>query len=560
VDLAQKTADLQVRGDFSPALLDPIGEQIGRDVRPFIDFGEPVSLDLSVTFQPGWRFQRVAGHVTARDIAAYRVPIDRATGHIAFDGRHFIARDAVAALGENLAWGSFEQDLSTLNFRFLLEGHLRPLEISGWFGPWWGDFFQHFEFPARPPDASVDVAGRWRAGYETTVFVFAESTSSKIRGTLLDYGRTLMFIRPNFFDGLEFVGARGEGEARGRFVRRIDPQRREWSEMTFDLTSTLDLETGGGLLGEKLAAQLAPFTFAHAPHVKASGQLQGPASPNGEHQTMQIQARSTGEFSIYDFPAHNLSFDATIADDELSVSRIEAQVASGTLTGKTRIWGPADKRRLGFDLALRDGRLGEAVTVVSNYAAHRRGTSAGVNQNLLPGKDQVLLNLALSAEGNFDDLLSYRGNGNAQLSGSGLGEVRLLGLLSELLDFTALRFTDAQLDFQILGRDVVFPSFTVTGANSAIEGHGDYSLERGEMDFNARVYPFQESKSILQNVVGVVLLPLSTMLEVKLTGPLNQPKWAFVIGPTNFFRSLSQPAKVEGEAASGGDPSTYLKR
>jgi hypothetical protein len=34
------------------------------------------------------------------------------------------------------------------------------------------------------------------------------------------------------------------------------------------------------------------------------------------------------------------------------------------------------------------------------------------------------------------------------------------------------------------------------------------------------------------------------MLEVKLTGPLDKPKWAFVIGPTNFFRSLSQPTDV----------------
>jgi hypothetical protein len=34
-------------------------------------------------------------------------------------------------------------------------------------------------------------------------------------------------------------------------------------------------------------------------------------------------------------------------------------------------------------------------------------------------------------------------------------------------------------------------------------------------------------------------------LEVKLTGPLNQPKWAFVIGPTNFLRSLNQPAPAQ---------------
>src|SRR5690606_11729570 len=100
----------------------------------------------------------------------------------------------------------------------------------------------------------------------------------------------------------------------------------------------------------------------------------------------------------------------------------------------------------------------------------------------LVGKGQVKFDLALAAAGDFDDLLSYQGKGNAQLAGAELGEVKLLGLLSDLLDFTALRFTTAQLDFELLGPDVVFQSVSVTGENSAIEGHGDYSLETEQMD------------------------------------------------------------------------------
>ena len=36
-----------------------------------------------------------------------------------------------------------------------------------------------------------------------------------------------------------------------------------------------------------------------------------------------------------------------------------------------------------------------------------------------------------------------------------------------------------------------------------------------------------------------MLTPLSNALEVKLTGTLVKPEWSFVIGPTNFLRSLS---------------------
>ena len=50
------------------------------------------------------------------------------------------------------------------------------------------------------------------------------------------------------------------------------------------------------------------------------------------------------------------------------------------------------------------------------------------------------MNLDLAAAGSLDNLFSYRGTGTAILTGGELGQVRLLGLLSEVLDFTALRF------------------------------------------------------------------------------------------------------------------------
>lgn len=554
VNAADRSALLHVQGEFSPDLLNPIGDQLGQNVRRWVDFGEPVAIDLKVAFQPGGKFEKLWGRVAAKKITAYHVAMDAADGEIEFDGRHFLAQRARATLGENEAHGSFEQDLTTLDFRFLLNGRLRPMDIRGWFGNWWPDFFQNLEFPSAPPDASVDVTGRWFSGRDTTVFVFAESKAPTLRGTSLDYARTLMFIRPNFFEGQELFLARGTGDVRGTFARVIDTERGEWHDMSFDLESTVDLATGRSLLGPDLAAKLDPFTFATAPRVKARGQLDGPASSKGEHQSIEIEARSTGDFSLYKFPAKNLSFDATLRDETLTVDHVEAQIAGGMLTGRARLWGPEDKRRLGFDGTLHGSHLSEAIAAVSNYAAQRRGQPPTDPEKFMVGKSEITVDLTMAAEGKLDDLFSYQGTGNAVLNGAELGEVRLLGLLSALLDFTALRFTTARVDFQLQGRKVAFPTVNVTGANSAIEGHGDYWLDRGEMDFNARVYPFQESKSLFQNVVGVVLLPLSTALEVKLTGPLAQPKWAFVIGPTNFLRNLTQPGKPADPAAETAPP------
>ncbi|MCC6414426.1 MAG: hypothetical protein IT582_00740, partial [Opitutaceae bacterium] len=141
------------------------------------------------------------------------------------------------------------------------------------------------------------------------------------------------------------------------------------------------------------------------------------------------------------------------------------------------------------------------------------------------------------------------GSGNAELSGRGLGEIKLLGLLSELLRFTSLRFNHLSTNFTVERDKVVFPEVSLTGSNSAINARGSYSLAQGELDFNARVYPFQESEFFLKTVVGAVLTPLSNVLEVKLTGELAKPKWAFVIGPTNLLRSLGEAAATSTEPA-----------
>jgi hypothetical protein len=561
-DLSARSAALHFDGTLAPGLLVPISQAIGRDVTHYIGFGAPVALNADVTLADGWKFTRLAGHVAARQIDAYHVALDSAHGDIEFDGRRFLARHAKATLGGNFATGSFEQDLRTREFRFLLEGQLRPLAISGWFHDWWPNFFGRFDFPVAPPGASVDVAGWWGSGYKTTVFVFADSVAPAIRGAKFDHARTRLFIRPNFYDALEIYATRGSGEIRGTFTHTVDYETGAWRALDFAAVSSIDPAVSVQIFGPAAAERLAPFRFETPPLLQLAGHLDGPAAPGGAHQHVTIEAQSTGAFALHDFPLRNLSFRAVQHDDELVLSQAEAGFAEGRVTGKARIWGRGAGRRIGFEGALREASLARAVAILEQYSAGRKGLPPPPPGKFLQDKANVKLDLSASAEGNFDDLLSFRGEGNALLAGPGFGEVRLLGLLSELLNFTALRFTAARANFKIEGPRLVFPDVSVTGANSAIQAHGEYALDRHALDFNARVYPFQESKFFLQSMVGAVLSPLSTVLEVRLTGSLEKPAWSFVIGPTNFLRNLiqSSPPATAPKPEPVPAPPPYLKR
>lgn len=540
-----RSAQVHATGNFAPGLLDLIGQRLGRDLSPFVHFDAPIAFDLTGGFDPGWKFTGVTGRVAATGVTAYHVRLDSLGGHVDFDGHRFLATDALARLGSNFARGSFEQDFTTKEFRFLLDGQLRPLAIGGWFREWWPNFWSNFDFTHAAPVANVDVHGWWSHGHRTTVYVFADCTQPAIRGVQLDHAITRIFVRPGYYDALEIFVTRGSGAANGWFTRTMAAPDFAPLRMEFDFDSTLELSAAAGLVGPELTEVLEPFVFVNSPPIKARGVIDGPAAPGGEHRSIHVEGHTTGPFTFHRFPLHNLSFVADLQDDVIVVSPLEVGFANGVAKGLIRLTGPAATRTLNFDLAIAQANLREAVTTLEKYSATRRNQPAPATSEYIERTANVNFDLNIAAAGLLDDPYSFTGSGHAELAGQGLGKIRLLGLLSELLNFTALRFDALRTDFTVDRSKLVFPNLTLTGPNAGIDAHGSYLLKPRELQFNARVYPFQESKFILKSVMGAVLTPLSTILEVKLTGHLDDPSWAFVIGPTNFLRSLFAPSVLQ---------------
>lgn len=558
INLTERTAQLHTVGRFSPDLVAWIGQRAGRDLRRFIHFNEAPVFDLTAGFAPGWKFMGVQGHVTAKQIQAHRVRLDEAGGFIRFDGQQFQATDAFAKLGSNFARGSFTQDLSAREFRFLLRGRLDPPAIGGWFREWWPKFWSNFDFSRATPFADVDVAGRWGRGPETTVFVLAASKNPTIRGVTLDHAITRIFVRPHFYDALEIFATHGGGAARGTFTRALADQGGQMKQMRFDFNSTLTVAETAPLVGPEMVAITAPLAFTQAPDLTVQGWINGPVAAEPHRREVQVTAVTSAPLTFHGFPLEHLSFVAQVRDDIIDLTPVEVGFAGGVAGGRIMIDGPDSARRLGFDLALRRASLRDAAISLEKFSAHRRGTPLAPTSTYIEGTAKVDLDLALSASGGMADPYSFTGSGRADLSGPGLGRIRLLGLLSELVYFTNLSFNSLSTEFTVDRTKLVFPNLSLTGNNAAISAHGDYQLAERTIDFNARIYPFQESKFFLKTVVGAVLSPLSTVLEVKLTGQLEKPAWSLVIGPTNFFRSLQQPENparpVDSPAPSEAPP------
>jgi hypothetical protein len=553
-DFTAKTARIAFDGFVAPGWLEVVGNHVGHDVRRFVDFSIPIAVSAGqASFGPGWRFERLSARVDARAVNAYRVFIDAARGNVELTPNRFYASDAQARLGKNFARGSYEHAFPSQAFRFLLEGRLAPLDISGWFGSWWPDFFRTFEFPGGAPTASIDVVGQWGTGPKTTVFVYGEVRSPVIRGTPLDQVRTRLFIRPGFYDALEVNSTLGNGKVRGAFTYRLDPANFEWRQFDFSADSSVNLEPVAQLIGPAGTEWLKPFRFERAPAVKISGRLEHP-SEKSYRQNVDIVARSDGAFWFHDFPLDGVAFTAAVRDDAITIGDVEAGFAGGTTTGRAAIRDRGVTQILNFEFALREASLGRAIGTLEEFLAKKQGLAAPAPGKFIQEKNNVRFDLAGAAEGKLNDLFSYQGRGVSELKGPELGELRLLGGLSEALRFTALRFTAVNASFRIEGSKLVFPEVSVTGDNSAIQAHGEYALDRKQLDFNAKLYPFQESGFVLKKILDVALSPLSNVFEVKLTGTLDKPSWALVLGPTNFLRNLTQPNREDSAPKSNEAP------
>jgi hypothetical protein len=551
VDLAAKSADVGFEGLLAPELIEPLSDHTHVKIRRFADLKEPMTVSGSLRLDPGWKLADATARVDTRNFTSYGVRFDEARGLVTFDGTHFAARDAVAVSGDNLALGSYEQNFKTQEFRYLLSGRLRPLEISPWFGgDWWTNIFKPFEFPVSPPDAVIDVRGQYARNAPFYVFGYAVARGAVIKGVPFETTNVLLYVDPTECLGIDIRVSRDSGTARGSFKLATDPQKGGlWSALDLDAQSRLDPVPLGRLLPPDGAAALQAFSFEKPPEIGLVGHFDGPASTADRHTALHMEVRSDSALRIHGVAFERASFNVEIKDDTIDVGEVDAGFAGGTVTGSARVTGSDSAKRLRFKAALSGASLGQAAEAAEGYVVSGKPGSSTALETFAKAKSGVRLDLNATAEGRPGDLASFAGDGDFQVQGSSLGELELLGGLSRVLKFPELRFTQAKSAFRIENASLNFPDLSVVGANSMIRAKGTYTIDRRQLDFSANIYPFMESKSLLQ-LFNALSAPISAVLRVRLTGSIDKPAWRLAYSPLNLLREgAPKPEYLPKDAA-----------
>ena len=252
----------------------------------------------------------------------------------------------------------------------------------------------------------------------------------------------------------------------------------------------------------------------------------------------------------YGFPLADLAVKAQVRDDRIELPVLAAVFAEGQAHGNATLQGTPAARRLAFDITLANAKLGAVTQAVAQLkhkpevpeasAVGKLDKAARIRQERL---EQGRFDFKLAAEGLYSDFYSFKGTGHASVSGSELGQLNLFGPLSAALHGTfislgSFSLTTVDAPFELQGDRVRFDHLRISGPSALLQAKGNYRLTDDSLDFTAKVFPFDESSSVLGNAVGFVLTPLSKVLEVKLKGTLNDPSWVFSYGPSRLLNTL----------------------
>ncbi len=551
--LAEQSGRVRAAGRGSHELINRVLAELTPRAAPYFVFGDPVTFSAEAVFDPGWRFATLSSRVDAGRLDSRGVKITAARGRIDIAGKSFLASDARVEMGENFARGSYWMDFSTTDYRMLLDGQLRPADINGWFnGNWWLNFWNaRFAFPAAPPTAEIDLSGRWRDPSRTAYF-----GSSDVRGATVWNGdfeqvHAVVFVRPNFAHGLALAATRAGGQQAlgGTFKRFAEPGSAGAGRFEFDFETNADPAVLGRMLEGKADDVLASLRFTAPPSVHAWGTI-------GATANYSFTGAVGSAFHYYGFPLDTARISGGVTGSDVRLDAIEFTAAGGRGSGKAGLYGPADYRRLGFDLYVNGAELARSIRAVEEYQANRTGeksasvTESKFMQRAAGGK----LDVGLSATGEPGELTTFTGSGNAALTGADLGEIHLFGLLSQVLSAVSLNFSSLKLDaahtsFRLDGGRLYFPDLKVTGRSAVIDARGNFTLATNALDFTARLKPYEENRNLITGVIGLVINPITSILELKLTGPIGKPDWSIFVGG-----SSTQPDSVAPAVKISPDP------
>lgn len=546
-EIGGQQVDLRMSGWWNPAMGAEV-DLFGRaDVPAVLDaFGSDV-LPEEVIFESKPEVEAtLRGSPGDGDTFAWQASGTLHSGAFQFKGVHgksvsgaFAWRDGSVFLKDaviQLTTGSLKADVLSRpgDFRLRLHSNIIPTEIAGVLGPKERALMDVMEF-GEAPDVQVELSGPAPDFNELSGSGKMKLGRTAMRGSWIDHGETRLVFGDRAVRYEDMTIARGTGQGTGSFVYDFGRREVRLENVVADLMPENVLLW----IDPRIAKTVSAYRFRAAPNVKADG-LVHMADPSKNALSVEVDAPAGLDYELL---GRDLRFGHTKAEVRLVGREVLADISKAELFGgnagiNARVSIDPGNPVFGADIDL-DSLDFPALTKLYFDYERAKGSMSGT----------------YSFTARLDDPGDMKGSGQIRVEQGHVLSIPIFGPLSEVIStiIPGVGHDPASLAtaaFAVANRRVSTENLEIVGNGFTLFLEGDVAYPSGQMDMTARINA--------RGVSGIVLFPVSKLLEYVSTGNMADPQWRPKIIPREFFQLLGDPgpAAASGEARPPARPAT----
>ncbi|MCC5846538.1 MAG: hypothetical protein JJU29_00470 [Verrucomicrobia bacterium] len=369
---------------------------------------------------------------------------------------------------------------------------------------------REWEFSGPPPQLTFTLARENRQRpLQLNMELMAEEVVS--RGTYFESVRAKLEMENKQLRLTEFHASRGEEVLEGWLNVDLNEDLYE-----MDVTSTIRIHDLAPLVGPEAMELVRPYRIRGETWIKIAGVFDG---KDGLRHDLQGKTTLRGASRAWlGFEEVSLSFH--LEGTTLKIPDIHGTLREGQATGSLVVNDTHKPESANFKLNL----SGEKIDLFEMVTAATDTTETPYSGTL--SFDLLLEGLMQDPPGKsrFD---AYKGTGNLKIEEGELFRIPLLLGLSRILSKVVRGFgyasqTDFSADVKIADGQIKSDNLFLRGNLMSIEGDGHIAFDR-IIRANMRVQLLNEG--ILSDALKVVLWPLRKLIEIRLTGTLDEPDW-----------------------------------
>lgn len=347
--------------------------------------------------------------------------------------------------------------------------------------------------------------------------------------------RGVSVVRSNFG-----IGVRTENVGTNRFYRfTLDVERGDSAEgrqiagqlsvynkdgpdrLLFDADSTLKFDELMSVIDVFDREDLSGFVCDTPPHITVKGTCmtdEADAAANDLAGTLELR-----HGSLLGFRVNDMKSDIALKRDVLSATSEAKGKTGGHVKWESRFYMPEfepEKFHYWASVDYRDGSLEEVADIMDIDFGERKGT--------------VDAKFEVSGFVNTNAVSSIYAKGSVKITEGYLAQMKLFAGLTELFAERVpgvsflVNQSQASADFTVTEGVFKSENVYIEGGLVSIKGNGTYDIVADDLDFIVRVQLFKND-SLMGKIIHPLTMPFTKMLlEFRLTGPVNNPKWQYV--------------------------------